>query len=153
MPVLLGRSVYGCEVSAMRKLKTFLPPLFFAAGFFSCSGSMLAAEIPSPAGTWRGESKCTTDAPACHDEHVVYYVEAVPGRPDQLSIRADKIIDGKAITMGSGPWNYDAKKQTISFESNRGLWLLAVHGDHIDGTLTVDGNVVFRHMRLTLDSQ
>lgn len=55
--------------------------------------------------------------------------------------------------MGSGPWNYDVKKQTITFESNGRLWLLAVHGDHIDGTLTVDGTVVFRHMMLTLDSQ
>ncbi len=137
----------------MPNLKIFLPPFLLAAGFFSCSGNVLAADTPSPAGIWRGESKCTTDASACHDEHVVYYVEAVAGRPDQLSIRADKIVDGKAITMGSGPWNYDVKKQTITFESNGRLWLLAVHGDHIDGTLTVDGTVVFRHMMLTLDSQ
>ena len=135
----------------MRKLKIFLLAFLLAAGIFSCSGRVLAADTPSPAGTWRGESKCTTDAPACHDEHVVYSIEAVSGRQDQLNIRADKIVDGKAITMGSGPWNYDAKKQTISFESNGRLWLLAIHGDHMEGTLTVSGNVVFRRMTLTQD--
>ena len=131
--------------------KKFLLPLLSATILISWAGGSRADDGTPLAGTWRGESKCTTDASGCHDEHVVYFIEAVPGRSDQLSIRADKIVDGKAITMGSGPWNYDAKKQTLSFESNGRLWVLAVHGKQIEGTLTVGGNVVFRRMTLIQD--
>ena len=38
---------------------------------------------------------------------MMYYIEAIPDKPDSMFIRADKIADGKAITMGSGPWQYD----------------------------------------------
>ncbi len=133
--------------------ETFLLPLVSATILISWAGSSRADDGTRLAGTWRGESKCATDAPACHDEHVVYFIAAIPGRPDQLFIRADKIVDGKAITMGSGPWNYDAKKQALSFETNGRLWVLAVHGKQIEGTLTVGGNVVFRRMTLTLDAK
>lgn len=104
-----------------------------------------------PVGTWRGESKCVTDAPACHDEHVVYYIEAISGTPGQVSVRADKIVNSKAITMGVGPWAYDSKRQELSFESSGRLWLLTLHGDQIDGTLTIPDKVVFRRMTLTRD--
>ena len=109
------------------------------------------AEDKSPVGTWRGESKCATEVASCRDEHVVYYISAAPNRLDQLSIRADKIVDGTAITMGTGPWAYDPTKQTLSLDSNGRLWLLTIRGNHIDGTLTVNGTTVFRRMTLTLD--
>jgi hypothetical protein len=103
----------------------------------------------SPVGIWRGESLCTTGAPSCHDEKVVYYIEAIADKPDSLFIRADKIVDGKAITMGSGPWQYNRAKHIISMESEQRLWLLNIAGRRIEGTLTMPGNVVFRHMTLT----
>src|SRR5579864_6239921 len=106
-------------------------------------------DAASPAGVWRGESICATDAPACHNENVVYYVQAIPGKPDATWIRADKIVEGKAITMGSGPWKYDRTNHTLSMESEQRLWLLHVNGKRIEGTLTVPGNVVFRRMTLT----
>jgi hypothetical protein len=64
------------------------------------------AEANSPLGVWRGESLCTTAA-ASHDEKVVYYIDAVRDKPDSVFIRADKIVEGKAITMGSWPWRYN----------------------------------------------
>ena len=105
----------------------------------------------TPEGIWRGESKCATDAPSCHDEQVVYTIEAIANTPNQVTVRADKIVDGKAITMGSGPWNYDSKRQTLSFESSGRLWLLALHCNEIEGTLTLPDHVVFRRMALTRD--
>src|SRR5260370_27187826 len=70
----------------------------------------------SPVGVWRGESVCAGDSSSCKDEKVVYYVEAVADKPDSLFVRADKIVDGKAITMGSGPWECDRAKHTLSCE-------------------------------------
>ena len=107
------------------------------------------AEADSPVGVWRGESLCATSAPACHDEKVVYYVEAVADKPGSVFIRADKIVEGKAITMGSGPWRYDRARHTLSMESEQRIWLLNIHGKRIEGTLTVPGNVVFRRVTLT----
>jgi hypothetical protein len=110
---------------------------------------MSAAE--SPVGIWRGESLCTTDAPSCKNETVVYYIEAIAEKPDQMFIRADKIVDGKAITMGSGPWEYSQAKQTLSWQAQQRLWLLNITGKRIDGTLTLPGNVIVRRMTLKKD--
>jgi|SRR6185437_3454175 len=110
-----------------------------------------SAESGSPVGIWRGESACATRAPSCHDEKVVYYIEAVPGKPDRVFIRAEKIVNGTAITMGSGLWQYNAAKPAISWDSAERLWLLNIHGRRINGTLTERGGIVFRRMTLTRD--
>jgi hypothetical protein len=108
-----------------------------------------AGDTDAPVGVWRGESVCTTSAPSCHDEKVVYYIEAIADKPDSVLIRADKIVDGKAITMGSGPWQFDRARQTLSMESGQRVWLLSISGKRIEGTLTLPGNIVFRRMTLT----
>ncbi|HKD74840.1 MAG TPA: hypothetical protein VKB76_05070, partial [Ktedonobacterales bacterium] len=128
--------------------------ILLTAGLLAVGRGVAIAQAAGPAtpvGTWRGESKCITDAPACHDEHVVYYIEMVPDTPAQVKVRADKIVDGKAVTMGAGPWNYDSRRQELSWESSGRLWLLALHGDQIDGTLTMPDKIVFRRMTLTRD--
>ena len=117
-----------------------------------CAGAQKTESgADSPAGVWRGESLCTSGAPSCHDEKVVYYIEPVADKPDTMLIRADKIVDGQAITMGSGPWKYDRAKQTLSMEMQGRLWLLRISGKRIDGTLTMPDKVVFRRMTLTKD--
>jgi hypothetical protein len=108
-----------------------------------------APETNSPIGVWRGESVCATSAPSCHDEKVVFYIEAIPDQPGAVNIRADKIVDGKAITMGSGPWQYDRSKHTLTTESQQRVWLLTIDGNRIVGTLTVPYNIVFRRLTLT----
>jgi len=52
-------------------------------------------------GTWRGQSVCVTDGEACTNENVVYYIKEVPNRLDVVFIQADKLVNGKPITMGS----------------------------------------------------
>lgn len=109
------------------------------------------SKVDSPIGVWRGDSVCATSPPPCNDEKVVYYIEAIEDKPDAMNIRADKIVDGKPITMGSGPWKYDKAKQTLSMETAQRVWLLKISGKHIRGTLTESGDVVFRRMTLTKD--
>jgi hypothetical protein len=126
--------------------KMALVLLLLVAGSWQVGG-----ETPSPVGTWRGESKCVTNAPACHDEQVVYYITAIADRSDALSVRADKIVDGKAITMGTGPWTWDSKRQTLTMEWRGQFWQVTMHGDRMDGTLTTAEKVVFRRMLLNRD--
>jgi hypothetical protein len=110
-----------------------------------------AAQASSVVGTWRGQSRCVTDAPACQNESVVYYIQDVPDRPDQVLIRADKIVDGKAITMGTGPWQHDRRQHTLELSAPQRVWLLKITGNHIEGTLTLADKTVFRKMALAKD--
>jgi hypothetical protein len=129
-------------------------------GFFMKIGALvliglclrLSGAVDSPVGVWRGESVCVGDAAsACKDEKVVYYIEAVADKADSVLVRADKIVDGKAITMGSGPWEYNRAMHTLSWTTPQRVWLLTISGKRMEGTLTLPGNVVVRRTTLTKD--
>jgi hypothetical protein len=112
----------------------------------------VAQKSDSPAGVWRGESKCTADASSsCHDEKVVYYIDPIPDKPDAMMVRADKIVDGQAITMGTGPWQYDPAKHSLTWEVQKRVWLMVINGREIEGKLTMPDKTVFRRMKLTKD--
>jgi hypothetical protein len=81
----------------------------------------------------------------------VYYIEDVPNRPDLVTIRADKIVDGKAITMGTGQWTHDRALHTLEWRTSERVWMLVVNGNRIDGTLTLADKTVFRKMTLKKD--
>jgi hypothetical protein len=117
-------------------------------GALALSARLVSAETSNVAGTWRGESACVTDAPACRDESVVYYIKDVPGRPDAVLIQADKIVDGKAITMGTGQWQYDRPQNTLEWRTTRQVWLLKIAGKRIEGTLTLADKTLVRKMTL-----
>jgi hypothetical protein len=129
-------------------MKTFYPLYLLSSLALGC---VMAAGASGVAGTWRGESLCATDAPACHNEKVVYYIKDVPDRPDAAVIQADKIVDGKAITMGTGEWHHDRAQHSLEWNSPWQVWLLKVTGNRIEGTLTLADKTVFRRMTLTKD--
>jgi hypothetical protein len=123
-----------------------------AAGISLINASQAAGgEDVRVTGTWRGESVCTTPAASCHNEAVVYYIEDVPDRPNLVTVRADKIVDGKAVTMGAGQWTHDRVHHTLEWRSTERVWLLAVSGNRIEGTLTLADKTVFRKMTLKKD--
>jgi hypothetical protein len=111
----------------------------------------VSAETSDVAGIWRGESLCATDAAACKNESVVYYIKDVPGHPDLVFIQADKIVNGKAITMGSGQWQYHRAQQTLQWALPQQVWLLKITGTRIEGTLTRADQTVVRKMTLVKD--
>lgn len=109
------------------------------------------AQASKAAGTWKGESLCVQTGTACRNESVVYHIKDLNGDLDHVQIRADKVVDGKAITMGTGPWNFDSTHNTIKWKSSQQVWHLNLTGTHIEGTLTLaDGTLV---RKMTLDKQ
>jgi hypothetical protein len=94
-------------------------------------------------GTWSGSSVCVDRqaAPACNDEQVVYDINANPGNPTTATAKADKVVDGKRVSMGVLEFTHDAKNGswTSEFDTPRfhALWRLTVDGAILTGTLTL----------------
>jgi hypothetical protein len=120
---------------------------------FACMSVLAASpsDTSGIAGTWRGRSVCITDAPACHNEDVIYYVKDVPDRDDVVFIQADKLVDGKAVTMGAGQWQYDRKQHRLEWSTPKQVWLLKIAGNRMEGTLTLADKTIFRKMTLEKD--
>lgn len=98
-------------------------------------------------GEWKGESLCTVKASACHDETVVYEITAPTGRREHLVWKADKIVDGKQVNMGSLDCKYDQEAHTMTCDvQGRGVWSLTVDGDLMTGTLKLSDGTVFRNV-------
>jgi len=109
------------------------------------------AETSGLVGTWRGDSVCPTEASACHNERVMYYVKDVPNSPNLVSIQADKIVEGKPITMGTGEWQYDRVRSTLEWPMPKQVWLLKITGSRMEGTLKLTDGTVLRNMTLKKD--
>jgi hypothetical protein len=109
--------------------------------------SVMLAEASGAAGTWRGESVCVTEAPSCHNENVVFYIKDTDQR-DKVHIQADKIVNGKAVTMGSGEWKHDRSQHSLEWRLPEQVWFLKIIGNRIEGTLTLSDGVVFRKISL-----
>ena len=101
-------------------------------------------------GVWEGESKCTVPDSPCHDEHVIYTITAGPG--DELTSKADKVVNGERQYMGALPCRYEtaAKRLTCVNEGAKpGDWVFIVSGDTMSGTLTLrNKHQLYRRIRL-----
>ena len=103
-------------------------------------------EISDLAGEWSGTSLCQVKLSPCHDEQVVFRLSNA--KKDKIQLQADKIIDGKAVTMGVDDWSYDSTSQALTLEIARGTWKLIVDGDEMNGTLITRDNLVFRKVHV-----
>ena len=106
-------------------------------------------------GTWRGSSICVDRqaVPTCNDEQVVYEIGASPGKQNLVTVKADKIVDGKREFMGALDFTHEAKSGswTTEFENSRvhALWRLTVTGETLRGTMVVlPSRAVARRMDL-----
>ena len=59
------------------------------------------ADDSSPLGGWSGESVFVVRDSACRDEDSLYHVAKLAGKPGWFSMKLDKIVDGKPVTMGA----------------------------------------------------
>jgi hypothetical protein len=91
-------------------------------------------------GDWEGESVCVDkNRPACKNEHVVYHLTKTEGEADGVTMRADKIVNGKPEDMGTLECRHDAAKSTLTCEftvnGTHGVFEYAIRGDEMEGTL------------------
>jgi hypothetical protein len=92
-------------------------------------------------GTWKGDSICVGNRPACKNEVVVYRFEAILGKPGVVLQLADKIIEGQRVPMGKLEFQYNEAKGELSCEFTKGqthgLWQFTVSADNMEGTLVL----------------
>ena len=117
--------------------------VFFLTARLAQGGGQGGNTVDEIVGTWSGSSVCVDRqaAPACNDEQVVYDINANAGKPDTVTVKADKVVDGKRVSMGALEFTHDAKNGswTSEFDTPRfhALWRLTVDGAMLTGTLTL----------------
>ena len=99
-------------------------------------------------GDWRGNSVCVVRESACHDEDSLYHVARLPEKPGWFSMKLDKIVDGKPVTMGMQECNYDSTKKSLVCEFPRGVMRFAIQGDKMEGTMTLTDGTLWRKISL-----
>lgn len=104
-------------------------------------------------GTWRGQSLCAVKASACREESVVYRFSKTPGKLGTYSASADKIVDGKAVNMGTLEFRYIEDEHALVCDYAQGVWRLILTGEKIEGTLTRPDKTLFRRVTLQKDRQ
>ena len=100
------------------------------------------------AGTWRGQSSCEQKQSACREETVVYKFSPLQDKPGSFSVSADKIVDGKAVNMGTLEFRYVQGEHALVCEYAQGIWRLSVEGEKMEGTLTRPDGSLFRRVAL-----
>jgi hypothetical protein len=113
----------------------------------TASVALSAADLT---GDWKGESTCLANKPQCKDEKVIYHF-AEPDASGYVEVSADKIVEGRAINMGTVKMQYDKGKGTLFAQDGPRTWRFTIHGKNMDGTLTVPDNLVMRKVTLTRD--
>lgn len=115
-------------------------------------------DISKLVGNWSGESICVNKEkfPSCHDEQVIYRIVLAPGKPDTVTITADKLVNGQPETMGVIDFIYDAQKQMLTgdFKNSRVHLVieLTVKGEQIEGILaTLPERTLTRRINLKKD--
>jgi len=108
-------------------------------------------------GTWRGTSLCTNRQalPACGDEQVVYEITAVPGKPETMHVKADKIVDGQRQFMGEITFALEAKTgrwvAPIDTPNVHALWYLSLRDGALSGGMTLLPSTQVRAIQLRRD--
>ena len=107
-----------------------------------------AADVSSLVGTWRGESLCTVKPSSCNDERVVYHI-ARGAAAGTVTIQADKIVDGKALDMGTLDCTWDGAALTCLIP--KGTFRFELAADHLRGTLKQADGTLFRKIDVKKD--
>lgn len=114
----------------------------------AASQLLFAQGKPAIAGVWRGQSSCEQKESACREETVVYRFSPLPDKPGTFSLSADKIVEGKAVNMGTLEFRFVEDQHALVCDYAQGIWRLLVNGEKIEGTLTRRDGSIFRRVVL-----
>jgi len=126
--------------------------ILLIGGTFTVAGanaqSNASSKHDSPVGDWRGMSICQVKPSACHDEDSLYHFKKL-AKPGTFELQADKIVDGKPVTMGIGPCEYDASGQlACTIPGASATLAFDVHGDDMQGTMKLPDGTLWRKITL-----
>jgi hypothetical protein len=107
-----------------------------------------ASDDSSVLGDWRGESICVLRESACHDEDSLYHVTKLAEKPEWVSMKLDKIVNGKPVTMGTMGCSYGPAKQSLTCEFPRGVMRFTISGNRMEGTMTLPDGTLWRKLNL-----
>ena len=104
-------------------------------------------------GTWKGTSLCQVKNSPCHDEVAIYHAVKAAA-PGTYTFQMNKIVNGVEEEMGVTDFILDKSGQVlIGKTENRqkkvGIWEFRIKDGHISGTLTVEGNLLYRKIEVT----
>lgn len=114
-------------------------------------GAFIADDRAKLAGNWSGDSICLDRQSACHDEKVVYRISLYPNDATRVKVQGDKIVNGRAVTMGTDDYKWDEKTNTMTHDDQYGAWKIVVKGNTMDGMMTSPAGTPFRHLTLKKD--
>jgi hypothetical protein len=97
-------------------------------------------------GDWRGDSICVVRESACRDEEALYHVSRLAGKPGWFALKADKIVDGKPVTMGTSECSYNAP--SLECVLPKAVIRLTVTKKTMLGEMTLTGNTLWRKINL-----
>lgn len=106
-----------------------------------------AAEV-ALVGDWHGDSICVVRLSACRDEDSLYHVSAVAEKPGYYAMKADKIVAGKAVNMGTVECRYEPEKKTLTCEFEKGSLEFNVEGASMRGTMKLKDGTLWRRITL-----
>jgi hypothetical protein len=110
------------------------------------------ADDSSPLGDWRGDSVCVVRDSACRDEDSLYRVAKLAGKPGWFSMKLDKIVDGKPVTMGTVECSYDSAKRALTCEFPRGVFRFTIQAHKMAGTMNLTDGTLWRKITLSKSS-
>lgn len=99
-------------------------------------------------GDWRGESICIVRPSGCHDEDSLYHVASLPKKPGWFLLKADKIVDGKPVTVGTSECSYTQKERLLECHLPAGTLQFDVRDDRLEGTMKLRDGTLWRKLRL-----
>jgi hypothetical protein len=112
----------------------------------------LPADDSGLLGDWRGDSVCVVRDSACRDEDSLYHVAKLAGKPGWFSMKLDKIMDGKRVTMGTVECSYDSSKRALICEFPRGVFRFTIQAHKMAGTMNLTDGTLWRKITLSKSS-
>jgi hypothetical protein len=98
-------------------------------------------------GEWKGTSLVQVKDSPARNETVVWHIKK--GKSEgKLRVTADKIVNGKAVSMGALDFTYDQAQKLLVCRYEQGEWSLEVKGQKMEGTLTLRDNTILRRVAL-----
>ena len=129
----------------MHRLHPLVVPGILALGAPLALRTQPASEL---IGRWAGESACMGAHPACHDEHVVYRIDAAGA--GGLTIQGSRVAGADTVDMGPLACRTSAGRTARRAEATchvpAGVWTFWIAQGRLEGSLTLTDHTVARHV-------